>query len=957
MEDKFLPSNKILIFSLFLLILVAISSASAVEIADDGLNKDINDNDYGLSNYDNSLEDSLDNLNDDEVSLSSVVDADSFEGNNADDEQYLKDEMENDPGNFTELAIEISNAENELKLKKNYTFNSLDSEYLNGITIDKDNFIIDGQGHTINGDDSANIFNISANNVVLKNIIFTHAFSISDGAAVYFNGYGTVQNCSFSYNDAWANGGAVYFNGDGIVQDSNFTYNQATYNGSAVYFNGDGTVENSDFFNNKANQYGGAIYSVGDILLENSNINGNNAFYGGAICIEKMGIINHSNFILNTASFDAGAIIFKSEGKIDYCNFSYNQAGLESKGGAIVFCENGVVNNSIFHYNIALTNAGAINFDKNGTVENSVFTNNIARRAMGAILFRGNGTLKSSNFTNNVANSECGAVKFEGIGNVDSCNFDNNTGTKGGAIVFGAEGFINNSNFTNNTALQTYGGAVSGINYPLTITNSLFLNNKATSGYPAYLNNFTFRFTGSESLFHAVHVQDCTFSNITYWNGSIVNSDDVNPLLNTYPGINFTIEVYDSNNNLVDNRTLMTNADSQVYYDPFQLEDGDYSFKAYHLEDDYYFASYAITPSFSLKRNSSSVEININDNDEFSYNDCNISFDIVNRTGLRVVISDKEGGILINETIDKNYVIVDLILGEYNITVYNLGNENYAPSKDSKLFKINKASATISAMEKTYLINYGGKYGITLKDAKNNPLAGKKIGFTLNGKNIGFATTNDEGVAIISLTAKILKAAKAGKKDLAIKLMDDNYIDALKTVKITINKEKTKIIAKKKSFRYDAKVKKFFITFKDSKNKVLKNRKLSLKVKGKTYKAKTNSKGKAIFKLSKLRKVGTWTAIIKYAGDQCYKSSAKKVKIRLKFRTVSKGTKDKATVRKIQRALKKNSFYTSYKGRYLKIDGKYQGHTVRAVKQFQKTRGLKVTGKVDEKTAKKLKIV
>ena len=39
---------------------------------------------------------------------------------------------------------------------------------------------------------------------------------------------------------------------------------------------------------------------------------------------------------------------------------------------------------------------------------------------------------------------------------------------------------------------------------------------------------------------------------------------------------------------------------------------------------------------------------------------------------------------------------------------------------------------------------------------------------------------------------------------------------------------------------------------------------------------------------------------------------------------------------------------------YLKIDGIYHDCTVRAVKQFQKAKGLKVTGKVDYKTAQKL---
>lgn len=83
------------------------------------------------------------------------------------------------------------------------------------------------------------------------------------------------------------------------------------------------------------------------------------------------------------------------------------------------------------------------------------------------------------------------------------------------------------------------------------------------------------------------------------------------------------------------------------------------------------------------------------------------------------------------------------------------------------------------------------------------------------------------------------------------------------------------------------------------------------------------------------------------------KSNSKKKTV---FKTVSKGSKNKAMVKKIQRALKKNGYYLRYKGHYLKVDGYYGPCTVRSVKQFQKAKKLKVTGKVDEKTAIKLKI-
>ena len=62
----------------------------------------------------------------------------------------------------------------------------------------------------------------------------------------------------------------------------------------------------------------------------------------------------------------------------------------------------------------------------------------------------------------------------------------------------------------------------------------------------------------------------------------------------------------------------------------------------------------------------------------------------------------------------------------------------------------------------------------------------------------------------------------------------------------------------------------------------MKKAKVTLKVKGKTYKAKTNKKGKAIFKITKLTKKGKYTGTIKFAGNKYFKSATKNVKITVK---------------------------------------------------------------------------
>lgn len=74
------------------------------------------------------------------------------------------------------------------------------------------------------------------------------------------------------------------------------------------------------------------------------------------------------------------------------------------------------------------------------------------------------------------------------------------------------------------------------------------------------------------------------------------------------------------------------------------------------------------------------------------------------------------------------------------------------------------------------------------------------------------------------------------------------------------------------------------------------------------------------------------------------------------WKTISQGSSDTATVKKIQRALKRNGYYIKINGSTLKVDGDYGKYTKQAVQQFQKTNGLKVTGKVDSATAKKLNI-
>ena len=62
----------------------------------------------------------------------------------------------------------------------------------------------------------------------------------------------------------------------------------------------------------------------------------------------------------------------------------------------------------------------------------------------------------------------------------------------------------------------------------------------------------------------------------------------------------------------------------------------------------------------------------------------------------------------------------------------------------------------------------------------------------------------------------------------------------------------------------------------------MKNTNVTIKVNKITYTAKTNSKGVATFKITKLTKKGKYTATVKYTGNKYYNTKSVKVKITVK---------------------------------------------------------------------------
>ena len=304
-------------------------------------------------------------------------------------------------------------------------------------------------------------------------------------------------------------------------------------------------------------------------------------------------------------------------------------------------------------------------------------------------------------------------------------------------------------------------------------------------------------------------------------------------------------------------------------------------------------------------------------------------------------------------TVDENGIVTAVGEGTAIITVEVGDDILYAINSTNVTVTVNRIATDIASSAVSTVYNIEKNLIVTLKDADGKPISGAKITVDLNGaktyttdKN-GQVKVSTKGLAPKTYTAKVTFNG------------DTNYDKSTKDIKVTVKKATPKLTAKKKTYKTTPKTKKYTIVLKDNTGKAIKKAKVTLKVKGKTYKATTNSKGKAVFKIKNLKKKGTFKATITYKGNKYYNKISKKanIKVIVTFKTVSKGSKDKATVKEIQQALKDKGYYLTYQGHYLKVDGKFKGCTERSVKEFQKDKGLKVTGKVDEKTARKLGII
>lgn len=337
--------------------------------------------------------------------------------------------------------------------------------------------------------------------------------------------------------------------------------------------------------------------------IYDSTFKSNYALDGGAIYFTQPNLIVHNSvFESNQAGWDGGAIAATddyNDGKnasISNCTFKYNSVPerVDGYGGAIAYIN--------YH------NSG----DDNLTVSDCIFESNYVF------------ALRDSSATS--ADNAGGAIYFDADGlKIGNCNFTSNRATtnydvncysSGGAVAaYGSNGFISNSQFESNIALAN-GGAIGSYVDNLNIVNCTFEFNNASSGSAiqwggdngkvfnsTFLNNkadssnlliddndltLTVTLVGMDNYINAIYSHsDLTFTNVTYYNGQTVNSDDVTPVKSqNEAGQPIVLEFNNAGHKT--NISGKTDLNGQFIYDYSVLDAGIHFYEASHPENTYY---------------------------------------------------------------------------------------------------------------------------------------------------------------------------------------------------------------------------------------------------------------------------------------------------------------------------------------------------------------------------------
>ena len=412
--------------------------------------------------------------------------------------------------------------------------------YEEGIELDVDDLVIDGNGHTIDGNYKSRIFKCNAKNITLKNITFKNGIAENDGGAIY-NDWGSslsLMSCSFKDNSSKRSGGAIYNDEGGSLslESCSFKDNSSNINGGAI-FNGHNdslsmqaysykiyslqtitvgsvSLNSCSFEDNSSGKHGGAIFNRGKLTMSES------AFKDNFMKTDKNDIFNdYSGRIFSKQSFlktlqiqNMGIIPELKYLKTDQKDFSYldeliHNGAREIKLEYDILLNTGNNEESIYSEGINL-DVDDLVIDGNGhTIDaqhlTGIFSCNAKNITLKNITFK-NG-FANTTFKDGIIEKDGGAIynDWDSSLSLKSCSFETNSSEFfGGAIANRGSLSLKSCNFEGNSSKGQHanGGAIRNCG-SLSVESCSFKDNFSKNRGGAINND------GGDSL----HLESCNF--------------------------------------------------------------------------------------------------------------------------------------------------------------------------------------------------------------------------------------------------------------------------------------------------------------------------------------------------------------------------------------------------------------------------------------------------------------
>ncbi|WP_298517423.1 Ig-like domain repeat protein [uncultured Methanobrevibacter sp.] len=190
----------------------------------------------------------------------------------------------------------------------------------------------------------------------------------------------------------------------------------------------------------------------------------------------------------------------------------------------------------------------------------------------------------------------------------------------------------------------------------------------------------------------------------------------------------------------------------------------------------------------------------------------------------------------------------------YSIVASYEGNNKFLPSNATGSVKLVRIASYIKPVYKPFIFNYGQLYKFRLVDKEGNGIAGRTIEFSVHSK-VYYVKTGKDGWGQIQLTTEMLIHADKIFSRLIFR-GDSQYRPSTYAVWFNAMKEPSKFVDVKPikaSYKVSESKKQITATLKDSKDKGIGGKQVSINIGGKTITAKTNSNGVVIFNVGSVK--------------------------------------------------------------------------------------------------------